>query len=239
MGWEYFYFAFVFFLAGIVPELTGFGVATVSMVFLSFVLPLHIAIPLVAIISLTATGIVAFHTKAKGFFKYLKPLLLGSFVGVFLGMLFLSLVREDLLRTILAIFFIVYAFYGLFLKNYFFPMNRKIGTTVGLVAGFFGASFNIHGPFVGLYSSASNHLSKIEIKDLIATYMFITGLFTVAGHFLFGRITGEVLNYVLFVLPFLFVGLFVGKKIFERTSAAWVKRYIYFFVLIAGIMLLI
>jgi hypothetical protein len=232
------YLALIFFLAGIVPELTGFGVATISMAFLSFILPLTIAIPLVAIISVIATGIVAFQTKTSGIIKYVLPLFVGSVVGVLLGMIFLNLISEDILKLSLGIFLVFYAFFGIFLKGHFLPMGKVGGGVVGLIAGFFGASFNIHGPLVGLYSSSSNNLSKNQTKDLIATYMFATGILTVAGHTIFGRINGEVLLRVIFALPFILAGLAVGKRIFKKISIIWVKRGVYAFVLVAGIVLL-
>ncbi|NCN52990.1 sulfite exporter TauE/SafE family protein [Candidatus Wolfebacteria bacterium] len=238
MGLEYIYFAIAFFIAGIAPELTGFGVATISMALLPFLLPLSVAIPLVAIISTTATGIVALRTKTKNILKYTRPLLIGSVIGVTLGMMFLHLLNEQLLMVILSIFLITYALYGLFFKGYILPTGNVTGTATGLVAGFFGASFNVHGPLVGLYSSSNDDLSKTEIKDIMATYMFFTGLFTVVGHTVAGRVTGEVLLYALFALPFLLIGLVVGKRIFKKVNIIWIKRGIYLFVLAAGVTLL-
>jgi hypothetical protein len=239
MSLEYAYFAIIFFIAGIAPELTGFGVATISMALLPFLLPLSVAIPLVAIISATATGIVALRTKTRNLLKYMRPLLIGSAIGVTLGMIFLHLLDEQLLTVVLGIFLIVYALYGLFFKGHFLPTGNVTGTTTGLVAGFFGASFNVHGPLVGLYSSSNGDLSKAEIKDLMATYMFVTGLFTIFGHTIAGRVTGDVLVYALFALPFLLVGLAVGKRIFKKVNIVWIKRGIYLFVLAAGIVLLL
>jgi len=150
MSFEYAYFALVFFLAGTSVELTGFGVATVSMALLPFMLPLPVAIPLIAIISAIATGIVATQTKTRNLFKYLRPLLIGSALGIVLGMLFLNFIDEKLLRIALSVFLIIYALYGLFFKGHFLPNGRIFGTATGLLAGFFGASFNVHGPLVGL-----------------------------------------------------------------------------------------
>ena len=237
MGLEQVFFAVIFFLAGITPELTGFGVATVSMALLPFILPLPLAIPLVAIISATATGIIAIETKTRGLLKYLTPLLVGSFIGVSAGMVFLRFIDEELLRTTLSVFLVAYALYGFFFKGHFLPVEKATGMVVGLFAGFFGASFNVHGPLVGLYSSSNGDLSKKQTKDLIATYMFSTGLFTIAGHTLSGRVTGEVLLYALFALPFLFAGMVVGKRMFKKVSALWAKRAVYAFVLVAGIAL--
>jgi hypothetical protein len=154
-------------------------------------------------------------------------------------MLFLYFLDEQSLTTILGVFLIAYSLYGLVFKRHFLPKGKIVGTATGIVAGFFGASFNIHGPLVGLYSSSNDDLSKIEIKDLMATYMFFTGLLTIFGHTIAGRISSDVLLYALFALPFLFAGLMVGGVIFNKINIIWVRRGIYFFVLVGGIALLL
>ena len=230
--------ALVFFLAGVAPELTGFGVATISMALLPFVLPLSLAIPLVAMISMIATGIVALQTKTQGVRKHIQPLLIGSAAGVILGMLFLNSIDGGVLKTVLAIFLIFYAIFGIFFKGHLLPTGNRNSGVIGLVAGFFGATFNVHGPLVGIYSSSNDKLGKTQVKDIIATYMFFTGVFTITGHTLFGRITSEVLLHVAFAIPFLSLGLIVGKRFFQKVSAVWVKRGVYIVVFFAGISLL-
>lgn len=236
----YVYFGLAFFLAGVVPELTGFGVATVSMPILSMVMPLEVVIPLVAVISMVATGIVAVQDRAEGMYKQIAALVVGSAIGVPLGMLFLNIVDEQMLSMIFGSFMIIYALYGLFAHEHFLPRSKTIGGLVGSVAGFFGAAFNIHGPLVGLYAANdTQHDSKQEIQGLTAAYMFISGIFTVFGHFVSGRITLEVLQYAAFSLPFLFVGLAVGTKFSHRLNVTLIKYGIYVFVFAAGVTLVL
>jgi len=236
---EFILLALIFFLAGVTPEITGFGVATVSMALLPFFLPLDLVIPLVAIISVIATGIVALQTKTKGITKYILPLIVGSSIGVFLGMIFLLSINEAMLQTALGAFLVLYSLFAFFYRGHFLPMGKMIGGITGVVAGFFAASFNVHGPLVGLYSASNGDLSKIQTKDLIATYMFIAGSFTVIGHTVSGRMTGTVLLYVLFALPFVFLGLKVENTMFKKIHVNWVKRGVYIFVFISGLSFLI
>lgn len=236
---EYIYFALAFFFAGVVPELTGFGVATVSMPLLSLVMPLSVVIPLVAIISMVATGIVALQKRTPGLYKRIAVLVFGSLLGVPVGMLFLNVVDEHLLSTIFGIFLVGYALYGLIAKEYLLPKNNVTGSLVGFFAGFFGASFNIHGPLVGLYSVSDDDTTKQQTRGLIAMYMFLSGVFTVVGHLLSGRVTTEVLWYALFSSPFLLLGLFSGRNMFRKLDASWIRRGIYLFVLSAGILILL
>ncbi|MEX2515165.1 MAG: sulfite exporter TauE/SafE family protein [Candidatus Paceibacterota bacterium] len=235
----YLYFALTFFAAGLVPELTGFGVATVTMPILSLLLPLSVAIPLVAIISMLVTGFIAYQTRAPGMYGRITALVVGTAIGVPLGMFFLEAIDEQTLSMVFGGFLIVYALYGLFARENKIPTNKTTGTAVGTLAGFFGATFNIHGPLVGLYAVSEKEASKQQIKGLIAMYMFISGVFTVIGHGIADRVTWEVLRYVLFSLPFLAAGMYVGSRWFTSLKSEWVVTGIYLFVLVAGIIILL
>ncbi len=229
----------IFFVAGIVPALAGFGVSTISMAAVSLILPLSVAIPFVAIISTIATGIVAYKTKTSKVLPRIIPLLISSAIGVTIGMLLLNILSENLLSLLFGIFLIGYALYGLFTKQESLPTSWIMSSVIGFIAGFFSAFFNIQGPLVGIYASNHRHLSKKEVKDTIATYMLLTGLFTIAGHYLSERLTSAVLHYTIVSIPFLILGLFTGEHISTKINLEWVKRGIYLLVLAAGIILLI
>lgn len=235
---EYVAIAFVFILAGIVPELTGFGAATVSMVFLPFLLPLQVAIPLVAMTSVITTGIVSFQTRTKGLWGDIFSITIGSVIGVPLGMMFLHYVDTDILQLSLALFLIFYALYGFFIKHAPLHPNKYIAGFIGAISGFFSAIFNIHGPLVGAYTSSHDTLSIHDAKSIIATHMCISGIFTVIGHGISGRITPLMLIYLLYVLPFLFAGMYIGTKAFGKLHGDVVRKIIYTFVLCAGVLLL-
>jgi uncharacterized membrane protein YfcA len=235
----YIYFALTFFAAGLVPELTGFGVATVTMPVLSLMLPFSIVIPLVAIISMLVTGFIAWQTQVRGMYGRITALVVGTAIGVPLGMFFLEAINEKTLSLIFGVFLVVYALYGLLARESKISTNKTTGTVVGTLAGFFGATFNIHGPLVGLYAVSEKGVSKQQIKGLIAMYMFISGLFTVIGHGISDRITWEVLQYGLVSLPFLAAGMYVGSRWFSNLDGKWITKGIYLFVLVAGIFILL
>lgn len=229
----------IFLLAGIGAEVVGFGISAISMAFIPLFLPLKTAVPLVALISLTATGIVAFRTKTTDLISLLWPLLLGSILGVPLGMYFLQLVAEGTLLLILGIILIFTAGYSLAGKKIQLNFGWPVGVLVGLLAGFFGASINVNGPLVGMYSAKNESLSKHKNKDLITTYMFLAGFFVVGGHYWAGRLTASVLRYFIIVLPALLIGLQAGKAIFDKVPTKTLRVIVDLFVLVAGLKLIL
>jgi uncharacterized protein len=235
---EFVFVSLVFVLSGIDAEVVGFGISAISMALLPLFLPLHIAIPLVAIISVVATGVVAYRTKATNLMEFLVPLFIGSVFGIPLGMYFLQIVPEKTLLLILGTILISSSVYSLIGKEIKLKFDRFTGIMVGFLAGVFGASINVNGPLVGMYFTTNEKISKLKNKDLITTYMFFTGLFVILGHYLAGRIDREVGRYTLIVLPALFIGLQLGKVIFDKISVKLLKIIIYLFVLVAGIRML-
>jgi uncharacterized protein len=235
---EFILVSLVFILAGIGAEVVGFGISAISMALLPLFLPLDVAIPLVAIISVVATGIVAYRTKAKGLTEILIPLFVGSLFGIPLGMYFLQIVPERTLLLILGLILIFSSVYSLLGKEIKLRFDRVTGILVGFLAGVFGASINVNGPLVGMYFTTNEKISKLKNKDLITTYMFFTRLFVILSHYLAGRIDREVGVYTLIVLPALFIGLELGKIIFDKIPVRVLRIIIYLFVLGAGIRLL-
>ena len=228
----------IFLLAGIGAEVVGFGISAISMSLLPLLLPVSSAIPVVAIISVIATGHVAYTTKAKNLSKYLIPLLIGSIVGIPIGMYLLQIVSEQFLLTFLGFLLVISGSYSLIGEQLKIKFSLFSGIVVGILTGIFGASVNVNGPLVGLYLTQNKKISKIKNKDIITTYMFITGLFVVLGHYLSGRINEEVLYHSLIALPSLFIGMGIGKVLFKRIPVKLLRVIIYTFVLLSGIKLI-
>ena len=239
---EIIYIILIFIIAGLALELTGFGVATVSMSLLLLFLDPLLVIPLVAIAALVATGFLAWRIKEKNTWKRIKPLFIGVIFGVPLGTLLLVYINHDLLKLSIAIFFIAYSAYGLFFssnKIALFKKGKITSAIIGFFAGFFNSTVNIDGPLVALYESSDIKKNGDGYKDAIATYMFLTGLLTVSGHLLAGRITRELIFLLPYVIPALILGIVIGSKLFANVSSGSLKKIIYLFVLLSGLIIIV
>ncbi len=228
----------IFILAGIGAEVIGFGISSISMALLPLVLPFSTSIPLVAIISLIATGKVAYTTKAKNIGKALVPLFVGSLLGIPLGLFFLEIAKKEHIFLILGLLLVFSSMYSLSGKDLNIKTSKISGVIVGFIAGLLGGAINVNGALIGMYFSQDRRNSKVRNKDLITTYMFFTGLITVIGHYVAGRLTNNVIYSVLFSLPSLFIGMWIGKIIFKKISNETLRIFIYLFIVIAGMKLI-
>ena len=173
---EIFYIIIIFILSGLALELTGFGVATVSMSLLLLFLDPLLAIPLVAIAALVATGFLAWRIKEKNTWKRIKPLFIGVIFGVPLGVLMLSYINHDLLKLSIAIFFVIYSIYGLFFSKFktaIFNKNKITSAIIGFLAGFFNSTVNIDGPLVALYESSDIKKILMDIRMQLLPICFL------------------------------------------------------------------
>ncbi len=235
---NYLFISIIFFFAGIEAELLGFGISTISMSLLPYVLPLSSVIPLVAVISVIATGVIAYRTKTKDLSKYLKPLWIGSIVGIPLGLVFLRFIGEKPLSITLGLLLIFSAFYHLTIHKKDSFINKISGSLIGFIAGFFGAAINVNGPLLALFPPKGVN-SKMKKKDIITTYMFFTGIFVIIGHILAGNIKSKIFTYLIYSIPSLFLGILIGEKIDKKINRKTLRVLIGIFVIGSGIKLLL
>jgi len=173
---DIFYIIIIFILSGLALELTGFGVATVSMSLLLLFLDPLLVIPLVAITALIATGFLAWRIKEKKTWKRIKPLFIGVIFGVPLGVLMLSYINHDLLKLSIAIFFVIYSIYGLFFSKFkttLFNKNKITSAIIGFLAGFFNSTVNIDGLLVALYESYDIKKILMDIRMQLLPICFL------------------------------------------------------------------
>jgi len=67
--------------------------------------------------------------------------------------------------------------------------------------------------------------------------MFFTGILTVSGHLLTGRITKELIFLLPYVIPALILGISIGHKLFSKINGIYLKKIIYFFVLFSSLII--
>ena len=93
----------IIFLAAFTQGLTGFGFALTSLPLLSFVVGVKEAVPLAALCGFVVNIYLTYQLKAHIDFKEVKLLIVGSVIGIPLGVFFLSEADEHLILKIMLI----------------------------------------------------------------------------------------------------------------------------------------
>jgi uncharacterized protein len=207
------------FLAAACYAVTGFGFALVMTPLLAVAWDVKSAVVTSVILSTLALLPLLVEVRAHIPIERASILVLGSFVGIPLGVVVLQELDSDALQALVASTVIVTA-----LLLYFRPIvepgpdTRTAQLATGFVSGVVGGSTSMGGPPIVLYVLGRER----EIERFRATLLafFLPGsvlqIAILAG---VGRITGDVLLLVAAALPAVGVGLLSGAWLRRRVEA--------------------
>jgi len=231
--------AFIFFLAGLVQGLIGFGFGLVSMSLLVLIVDIKTAVPLVAVFALLTQVQLLVTLYSDIYWKHARMLIIGSVIGAPIGVMILRDINGGLLLFVLGIILILYAILSwrghITMQK---EINPVFGSFVGLIGGILGGALNTSGPPAVIYASAQPWL-KNQIISTLQIYFFSTTavqLVTLAATGILGKDT-LLLNLKLF--PMVLLGVAIGFTIYKRLDQEKFKKWMFGGVLILGINLMI
>ena len=227
----------IFFLAGLVQGVTGFGAALVAIPLLSLFLDIKTAVPLCILNGLIITIYLAVTLRRHLDMRKIFPLFTGSIPGILTGVFLLKHVDPDIIRTLIGILLISYSLYNLLVK----PKPLCPSVFWGYVAGFFTgaitAALSAGGPPTIIYTTMTDWKKEV-IKATLAGFFALNACVTVSIQALNGIITGQILVYFIATVPFVLAGTVAGSLVTDRINRSTYLRVIYFFLTGMGIMMI-
>lgn len=228
----------VVFISTLVHAVFGFGSALVAMPLLALSVGLSFATPFVALMCSIINLILAVRYWNNVYWRPVIQLVLGSLLGIPVGIWLLKGLNEDLLRFILGLVIAGNSIYALVRPNMPHIKTEGFAWLCGLISGALGGAYNTNGPPVVIYGL----MRRWPVLNFIATmqwYFLITGLLVMAWHGMSGLWTENVLLSLIKALPVILLALWVGRRLRDRFSPAIYVRYIHIFLIISGLILLI
>lgn len=228
-------FLAVCFLGTVLQAVSGFGLAITAMTILPFVLPYNTALAVTTLICLSTNVVFTIRMRRYIQWKRLVPVLI-AFALTSGGIILLSVGQSDellkkLLGGALVLFSIYFAFFNGRIQIKPRPRNGAIaGGLAGITTGLFG----IGSPPMAVYLLSVCE-SNEDYFGSIQAYFTLSSIFTLGMRFTSGLITLEVGKWWLMGLIPLYLGMFVGKKIFDRMNPAILRRVVYVFMAISGL----
>jgi len=219
--------------------LTGFGSTVLSLPILAHLMPLKFAVALLLLLDL-AMGI-AFNARAHRGIRmdemaWLVPFALAGMVG---GLTLLIQLPERSLITVLGVFVLTYALWGISRRGAAQALSRVWSVPIGLAGGAFSALFGTGGVLFVVYTSGRLR-SVTELRATTAAMI----LFSVSVRALLFLATGlfdqpGLLVSALALAPAALIGLLIGTRLHAKVRAVVVVRAIYLLLVVAGISLLV
>ena len=217
------------------------SMAALSVPFVALVLPIDDVIGMMLPVLMLA-DILAIGVHWRKWNNHLVLLLIpASIVGVTIGTLFLTNAPVRLIRIVIGVIVLLFAFYKLFEKSIFMkltytPRNWH-GLLAGLAAGFTSSVAHTGGPPIAIYLLMQNLQPRV-FAATIAFFFFILNYIKVPFYYFGDVFNFDLLRQFIWLLPAVPLGVWTGKWLVVRVSKEQFDRIILFLLIITSLLLI-
>lgn len=231
--------ALVTLLGSFIQSSSGFGYAIICMSFLPMIMPFVTASVLEVLTAFFMVAYLAFRLWRHIDWNLLLPPLLASSVFSFLGVSTLMSLSDIVLKRLLGAALLALAFYFVALYKRFRMKGSLVsGIAAGVIGGFMGGLFNIGGPpMVAYFLSASD--DKQRYNATLQAFFFSNTILISLIHLFRGNVTPAMLPLGLAALGGTAAGTFSGFLLFKKLSLPGIRKFVWLFMAIAGLMLIV
>lgn len=227
----------ILFVATFVRSTLGFGEALVAVPLLALIIPVKVAAPVAALVSITVAAVVVaqdwrhIHLKSAGW------LIASTVAGIPLGVLLLTRVAEPIVKGVLAVVIIAFAAQALRRTAWRLETDR-FAWLFGFSAGVLGGAYGMNGPPLAVYGSL-RRWSPDSFRATLQGYFLPASALGMLGYWTVGVWTPPVTRLYLTSLPAVFVAIAAGRVAIRRLSHARFAAAVYIGLAITGGVLLI
>ncbi|MEG2656822.1 MAG: sulfite exporter TauE/SafE family protein [Clostridium sp.] len=233
----YVLFFIIVLLTNIIQGITGFAGTVLAMPFSIMLLGIEIAKPVLNILTIVACLIIVLksykHIIWKEFLKITFIMLMGVFIGEYIYNIF----PVDTLLTIYAVFIIVIALKGMFIKKEH-DLNETILIGIILGAGVIHGMFISGGPLLIIYA-VKRIKDKESFRATLSPVWIVLNTYILIRQSIGGIITYDILGIVLITIPALIIGVIIGNRLAEKMSQETFLKLSYVLLLISGVSLIL
>jgi uncharacterized protein len=231
------YLLAVLFLATLIRSSFGFGEALVAVPLLALVIPVAVATPVAALVSVTVAGVVVLQDWHQVDLGSAWRLVLSTFAGIPLGLLLLTAVAEPVVKAVLASVIIAFSTYCLVRRAPPALAEDRPAWLFGFAAGVLGGAYGMNGPPLVIYG-ALRRWSAEQFRATLQGYFFPASLVGLCGYALAGLWVPAVTRYYLASLPGVLAAVFLGRAINRRLRGDTFLLYVHAGLIVVGAALL-
>ncbi len=234
---NYWIFLLIVMLSNTIHGITGFAGTVLAMPFSIMLLGINTAKPVLNMITIAACIVIVtknhHHIIWKQFFIMTSIMLLGVFLGEYLYETF----PVDILLEIYAVFIILIALKGIFIKKEF-SLPEGVLLLVVLLAGVIHGMFISGGPLLIIYA-VKKLRHKESFRATLSPVWIALNSYILIRQYISGVITPDILKLTAFSLPALFIGVAIGGVLAKKLSQKTFLALTYILLLISGISLIV
>jgi uncharacterized membrane protein YfcA len=228
-------FIVIVFVAAILQAGTGFGFSIMATPFLLLLFESHAAIQLNIILSLLISLIITFKTRNEVNKESLVRLIKGSLLGILPGLLLFVFLDVRLLKILVSI--LILASTGLLVAKVTIKPSSLKELITGALSGLLTTSLGMPGPPLLIYFAGTKIKKETLRSTTLAYFVFIypVSLFL---QFSLYSIASVVWRSTLWALPFTFLGIYLGQRVFAKLNQQLFQKIIYVLLCFTGMYLL-
>jgi len=220
-------------VATVVVRVSGFGSSVVAMPILVPLITLAGASPLVNLFGVTNHGLLIArrwrNLKIDDMWRNIVAAVITTPFGIWLTFV----VAESTMRLILGTICILYALYNFSTLPQPKLVSPYWGWGFGLIAGVFSGAFNVGGVPTVIFADTQNWEPE-RFRLNMFTYFLITGALALVSRYIAGQITLRIIGYWLLAIPFLFLGLLLGRILANLVNRQRFRQLVLLLLIILG-----
>jgi len=235
----YFWIILIVSLASLVKGITGFGFALIALPPLLIWYSPQEIIPVLILCNLFASLVIVLQKKDRDLVsKQFQCLISYGALFTLVGVLTLKYLSEDILITIMSIFFILLSVFSLLGIRYSIRLSDWSYKIAGMFLGFLTGSISISGPPLALFLHSAK-VDNQEFREIFSWFSIVTAFIALVGYGVVGLLTLATFKMALLFLPILYLGSFIGKRLNQCISPLLFKNISVFITLLSSLFLLL
>lgn len=229
----------IIFFGSLVYGTFGFGDALFAMPFLSILIGIKTATPLMTLNGCTLAIFLFIKHYQQIDWSSARKLILSSFFGIPIGIYFLKNGNESIIKISLGLIITGVSVYNLWIKKETHPIKLHPNWVYvfGFIAGILGGAFNTGGPSIVIYGALSGW-TQMQFISSLQGYFLPNDLFIIGGQIFSGLLNKTVIHYYLISLPSLIAAVLIGHQLRKRIPEGKFNKYIFVILLIIGTLFL-
>ncbi|QSB04490.1 sulfite exporter TauE/SafE family protein [Natronoglycomyces albus] len=223
---------FVLLVASVIRTTAGFGFSLVAVPPMALLIDPVTAVIVAAIMAAPLSLWIAYKDFSH-VDRRLAGLILGfGIAGVPFGVWILKVLAAEILMVVIAIVVLLGTF--LVWRRVTIPGGHKAVAAVGFFSGASFASTGIDGPPMVAALQGMNLEPRVQRATLALAFAG-TGLAALTGFAVSGQLTQTIGETLLMGIPALFLGIFVGERLFRQLNAATFRQVVLTLLVISSI----
>ncbi len=213
----------VAFLAGVSRGFTGFGAGMIFIPVVGALYSPRLAVALLFLVDFIGTTPLLLPHFRNCNWREIAPLLVAAILAFPFGLFFLTRLDPLVVRWGLSIFICTIVAIMATGWRYHGKPTPQAALGIGGACGFFSGAIGLGGPFIVLFWLGGQEQAA-RVRSNIFSFF---GVFSVAsgiGYLAQGMLTLDILFAALVLLPIYLVPIFIGSRIFDRSSDAVYRK---------------